>query len=342
MNTFCKGYFIIFLISLLLTACGSVAKSAPTPDADAAVTQAPTIQIFTPTFVNTPTAVVASPTALPVVSNENTEQVLAQFIQENGGCVLPCLLGLSPVYSDRISVEMFAQYFQRHSRKSNNQINDFDLYGHFNNDYGGGARVIFWKDRVRVDVNIGASFVGNDIKYIAFSTGVYEHVGEFTNEAAAILSDHPDYDELLGHFSLPRILRDYGSPAEIWIMPFPEDELHRSTYATGGYPFDFVLIYPDKGFAVEYMARVKDEGDGYLTACPNTAYMNISSWNPKGNPQFSEIATYFSRTDSLSASNFAGFKQIQEVTSLGVKDFHELYSDPNYHVCVKTPRNLWP
>jgi hypothetical protein len=337
----CKVYSTNFLISLLMAACSSVIMPSSTPDLNIAITQASTTHIVTSSFASTPTTIPASPTALPSISIPGPKQTLAQFVQENGGCVLPCLLGLSPMHSDRTSVERFTQYFQSHSQKSIDQIDSINIDGHYNSDYGG-ARIAFWKNRIRVDVSIGVSFMNDDIKYIAFSTGVYEHVGEFANEAAAILSNHPDYDELLGHFSLPRILQDYGRPTEIWVMPFPEDELRRTTYATGGYPFDFLLIYPDKGFAVEYMAWVKDEDDGYLTACPDSAYMQIASWNPERNPQFSEIATYFEGTHSLSVSNFTGFKQIQEVTLLSPEDFYELYKNPGYSECVKTPRDLWP
>jgi hypothetical protein len=228
-----------------------------------------------------------------------------------------------------------------HSKESKDQLDNIKIDGQYDQD-SGSAWLVFWNNRVRVDVILGASIIKNEIEYISLSTGVYEHIAENVDERALILSSHSDYNELLGQFSLPRILIDYGPPTEIWVMAFPEDELGRSSYTTGSYPFDFVLIYPEQGFAVEYMARVKDESDGYLTGCPKTAYMKVASWNPDKNPKFAEIATYFEGTDSLSSSNFFDFKQIQEVTSLNVGDFYEQYKNPNFGECVKTPKHLWP
>jgi hypothetical protein len=226
-----------------------------------------------------------------------------------------------------------------YSQESNDQFDGITIGTYQSKDYAG-VGMNFWKNRIRVDVGIDILFTGKDILYIALSTGAYKHTGEFINETAEILSSHPDYDELLGQFSLSSILLAYGKPDAIWIRPFPEDELHRSTYATGSYPFDFVLIY--KGFAVEYMARVVLTSDGYLMGCPNTSYMSISSWNPSREVDFAEIASYFSGTDSLTASNYPEFKPIQGVTSLQVEDFYENYKNSVYSECVKTPRDLWP
>jgi hypothetical protein len=250
-------------------------------------------------------------------------------------------LGLSPVHSSRASVQQFSQYFQDHSQSSDDQTNGIDIDGYYNNNFGG-AWLVFWKNRVRVDVVISASFLRDAIHYIALSTGVYKHTGEYANESAEILSSHPDYDELLGQFSLPNILRDYGQPDEIWVKPFPENDNLPYTYRTGSAPFDFLLIYSDDGFAVEYMAWVIVTDDGYLMGCPNTAYMKIASWKPDRKVDFAEMASYFSGTHSLSASNYFEFKPIQEVTLLQVEDFYENYKNPDFSECVKTPRSLWP
>ncbi|MBC7876062.1 MAG: hypothetical protein H7Y59_02735 [Anaerolineales bacterium] len=37
-----------------------------------------------------------SPTTLPMVSSTNGKQILTEFLQSNGECQLPCLLGLTP------------------------------------------------------------------------------------------------------------------------------------------------------------------------------------------------------------------------------------------------------
>lgn len=339
MNTCLMSISLLFIV----VACSSNNVLSQTPTVEIAETSITPIRSTTsaPTSTGILLAVIPSPTSLPDFNLDTARQVLAKFVQENGGCRLPCLLGLSPIDSNRSSVELLSQYFQAHSQRSDDQLNSLSIYSHYNADYGG-VKLVFWKNRVRVDIGIGVSFINDNIDYIGLSTGVYKHTGEGANESAEILSRHPNYDELLGHFSLSNILIDYGKPNEIWVRPFPEDELHRSTYVTGSYPFDFVLIYPDRGFAIEYIARVKDEGDGYLTGCPSTAYMKIASWNPERRFQFAEIAKYFEGTDSLSVSNFTDFKQLQDVTSIKVQDFYNQYKDSTFSECVKTLRDLWP
>jgi hypothetical protein len=227
-----------------------------------------------------------------------------------------------------------------HSQESNNQLDNLNIYSHSTND-GGGVRLVFWKNRIRVDVGVGVSFKENDIEYISLSTGVYEHIGELGNGSAKILSSNPYFDELLGHFSISHIFLEYGKPTEIWVYPFPE-YLPDHPYSTSSYPFDFVLLYPDRGFAVEYIARVK-ESDGFLVGCPDTAYMEIASWNPTWEFGFAEISDFFEgSTDSINVSNSIYFRQIQDVTSMSVDDFYESYKNQSASECVKTPKDLWP
>lgn len=331
----------ILIISILLACTPNYALSPTIESVDTQVVSTSATPPVLPVSLETSTVMVPSLTPLPTFNQDNARQILTQFVQENGGCKLPCILGIDPANSDLTSIGMFTEYFQIHSQDSDDQMNGLYIDSYRIDGYAG-VGLAFWKNRVRVDVSIDIFSANDVIDYVSLSTGVYKHSGEGASENAEILSSHPDYQELLEQFSLSRIFLEYGSPKEIWVKPFPEDELHRSTYATGSYPFDFVIIYPDKGFAVEYMTRVKDENDGYLTGCPDTAYMKISSWNPERNPQFAEIATYFDGIDSLDASNYSEFKQIQDVTALSVGDFYELYKDLDYSECVKTPRDLWP
>ncbi|MEW5827944.1 MAG: hypothetical protein AB1846_03570, partial [Chloroflexota bacterium] len=277
--------------------------------------------------------------------------VLAQFVQQNGGCDLPCILGLSPVTSNGASIVAFSRYFQEHSTPIENLVVERDLYENIVGERveiysdgpqlnGGGANLTFWKDRTRVQITIGAYYLDNIIDHIEFSASVYVHSFEGTQEKVAIPPSHPDFDELVGQFSLSKILLKYGKPSEIWILPHPE-YLPDHPYTNSAYPFDFVLIYPNNGFAIEYIARVTERGD-YLVGCPNTSYIYLASWNPEKKKSFENMATYFRGTDSLGPSNHSSFQPIQDVTSVSVDDFYEHYKNPNFTECVETPRKLWP
>lgn len=333
-----KVKVLLLLIFTLLSGC-AWGLNPPTPVPGIDPTE--TIKPFTspvPTITGVPTlslTVAPDMTHLPALSQADAKEVLALFVKNNGGCKLPCLMGLMPGENYQ-SVRAFGAYFNKYSVGTEDQIDSIEISGSFDN-ISGGAWLTFWENRIRVDVNLNAHiFPGKEqIEYIHLLGGVYKHF----DDRAQLLRQDPYYDSLLGIFSLSNILTEYGEPTEIWIMPFPLDLGY--SYQSGAYPFDFVLLYKNKGFAIEYTALVKEETE-YLTGCPDVDYMQISTWNPEKNKNFTDIAQYFSGTDSLDETNAAYFKPLQDATSFTVKEFYAIYKISGTNQCIKTPKKLWP
>jgi hypothetical protein len=278
--------------------------------------------------------------SLPILSQDNAKEVLTLFVKNNGGCKLPCLMGLTPGENDK-AVYAFGTYFQKHSQTSKNQINGIDIVGHLDEN-SGGTLLVFWENRIRVQIGIGAALVDGSgkIDHMNMTGSVYQHHDDIHgNEIATLLYQHPYFENILGSFSLANILAVYGEPSEIWIMPFPLDNGY--SYDSSKYPFDFVLLYQNKGFAIEYITRVIEE-DGYLTGCPDVDYVQLSTWNPDEDKNFDDVAQYFSGTDSLSGANADFFKPLQEVTALSVKDFYKYFIVPGNDRSIRTPKNKWP
>jgi hypothetical protein len=142
--------YIVCLCALwLMTGC--ITGSLPSPNGiNVTATEfvTPTKKpFFTPTNIPTtavPAIVVLSPTSLPLIATDTAKEVLSQFIRENGGCKLPCLMGLSPINSNRTAVEAFSRYFQANSQRMNDELDSLEIFSHYN-DNSGGAILVFWK-----------------------------------------------------------------------------------------------------------------------------------------------------------------------------------------------------
>jgi hypothetical protein len=289
---------------------------------------------------NTPSPITEiQPTQLPQFLPNNGKETLSHFVMSNGGCKLPCIMGLTPGEGYK-SVEEFGNYFILNAQQSNNQIDGLDLFGQIDTNSGGGL-VAFWDNHIRVQIGVGAHVVkeNGEIDYVTLSASVYEHfVDKNGIPFAKSLQSHPYFDKLLSTFSLANILEEYGEPTEILIYPFPE-ELGYS-YNSSAYPFVFVLVYKNAGFAIEYISLVKEEGE-YLIGCPDVDNIKISSWVSQTKPIFGEISRYFSGMEGLSQSTASFFKPLNSVTSLTVIDFYNIYRVHNENNCIQTSKQLW-
>jgi hypothetical protein len=328
---------LLIIILALLTGCSGSAN----PSSDPTKANSPT-SLSSPvvTEISPPNLTVAPEvTSLPPLLPNNTKEILSLFVRNNGGCNLPCLMGLTPGENYN-SVESFGTYFINNTQQSDDQLNNIEVVGYLDN-IGGGTLLVFWENRIRVQIGVGAYPTPEKerIEHVALSASVYEHFQDNNGrESARLLHQHSYYDNLLKGFSLPAVLTEYGEPTEIWIFPFPEDPGY--SYNSSAYPFVFVLLYKDKGFAIEYIALVKEENKN-LVGCPNVDYVQISTWDPKIKKNLSDIAQYFSGTDSLSRANIAAFKPLQDATSITVEEFHKIYQVGNANSCIQTPKQLW-
>jgi hypothetical protein len=275
-----------------------------------------------------------SPTNLPPVSTENRKAVLTSFVQENGSCQLPCILGLTPGISDSAAVTAFMGYFQTNSSGSDDQTNNVNIDTFTHEDWKG-TNFYFFENKVNVWISVEAKINQDRVERLVL---LGQAMQMFDGGAKKLFGD-PYYDELLVNFSLSNVLEEYGQPEQIIIRPFPDDEGYPSPPAQ--YTFDFVLFYPKKGFVAEYVAVRAAEGSDFV-GCPNKSYIaQISSWNPERSVSITEAVQYFSNLDGISEGNISEYKQLQDVTSLSLTDFYNVFRMSNSSDCVKTRKELW-
>jgi hypothetical protein len=293
------------------------------------LTKKPTQIIVTETSTPAPT-----PTNFPSMSNETRKDVLMSLVQNNGGCQLPCILGITPGISDSSAMNAFMNYFQANSYTSNDQINNVNV-DTFRYDDWSGTNLYFFENRVNVWISVEAKIIDKQVRrLVLFGQGM-----QMIDGGAKKLYGDPYYDKLMAKFSLSNILEEYGQPDQILIRPFPNDEGHPSPPAQ--YTFDFVLFYPKQGFVAEYVS-IRAEEENSFVGCPTKSYFtHISSWNPEKSISITEAIEYFSNLDGISEDNISEYKQIQDVTSLGLTDFYNMFRTPNSNGCVKTSKELW-
>lgn len=275
-----------------------------------------------------------SPTNLPPMSTENRKAVLTSFVQENGGCQLPCILGLTPGISSQLAVNSFVRYFQINSREAEDQINNISIYAFADKEWSG-ADLRFFENRVNVSVSMASQITDGKVERIMFGGQAMQ----LMDVGAKKLFGDLYYEDLLKSFSLSTILEVYGRPGQIIIRPFPDDLGHPSPPAQ--YTFDVVLFYPKQGFVAEYISVRAEDGDNFI-GCPTKSYTTrIASWNPAESMSLTEAIKYFSNLDGISETNIREYKQLQDVTSLSLAEFYNVFRMSNTSDCIKTPKELW-
>jgi hypothetical protein len=275
-----------------------------------------------------------TPTNLPSLSTETRKDVLTSFVRENGGCQLPCILGLTPGISTQPEVSTFMSYFQINSHEAESQLNDLSIDTFADKDWSG-AYLSFFENRINVSVSLASQITEGKVERVL----LFGQAMQLMDVGAKKLYGDPYYDDLLKSFSLSTILEVYGQPDQVIIRPFPDDLGHPSPPAQ--YTFGFVLFYPKQGFVVEYIS-VREEEENNFVGCPTKSYITqISSWDTNESLSISEAIKYFSNLDGISAGNISEYKQLQDATPLSLADFYNIFRRSNSTECINTSKALW-
>jgi len=251
------------------------------------------------------------------------------------------VMGLTPGNSDRTVVNSFIGYFQVHAHETDDRLDNVNVSSYLQNDEGG-IGLMFYQNNVNVQIEIDYLMNGNIVKNIILD-GEAKYIStaqDGVGITAKKLFGNLYYNELLRSFSLSQILNTFGNPEKVIILPFP-DYPHRPS-PPAQYPFNFVLFYPDLGFTIEYIAQRQEHNGDYI-GCPTQSYaVNISAWDPSYSLTLAEAVKYFSNTDGINSENWVTYKPIQNITTLDIIHFADIFKDPTSQECVATKKDAWP
>jgi|GEM_PF-6188781 len=326
-----KTLFTFIVLVSLFVGCNSSSETEtilPTSE--------PPTSIALPSVPNT--SLPPTPTSLPLISDDSPKIALSVYVQQNGGCRLPCLLGLSPGLSDRSAVDAFVNYFERNAIETENRIDSVDIYTYTSNERGG-VRIIFWEQYTSLYIGLGYMLEDNQIKIISFFAQALLYKDDEDNSAEKSFGN-PYFSKLLSDFTLQKILTTYGEPSQILIRPYPNIPGYPSPPAQ--YIFNFALYYPELGFLIDYIV-IREEQSEYYMGCPTQPYLlELVSWDPDDLLSVNEVAFYITNGEGMSAEYVGGFRPIEEVTSISITEFYSEFSNPDSKECVQSLKALWP
>jgi len=325
------AFFLIFLISFSLSACASpseiteILSTATKSETSSSVPQRTPIVLSTATPESaTPPPLVATP--ILMLSKSDAYERMANLLQDNAGCQLPCWWGLIPGKSPPQDMQSKLIPF--------NSIATANFLG----PTSGAIYLTYQKNDLDIDINL--SYRPNAeqtiIEMIKISTQALRNVG---NKTWVEFYGTSEYDELLGVYSIQDILSKYGIPTQILVRadiveinytPSPADDVSPET-------FEITLLYPNQGIFVRYNARGERVGDN-IRGCPTEAFVELWLLSPDSNMVYQDI---LSSNDETWEGNWTYSKSLEEATQLTQEKFYQAFRNST-DSCVETPLNIWP
>jgi hypothetical protein len=307
-----------FLVIALTTACTQSSSSTEIPQPISTPTPTGALT-FTSTF--TPTATPTNtPITIPTLPEEQARDQLLDLLADNGGCRLPCLLGITPgktTYTEARAILL--------------PFSGISILTYLNDNSGDSVWLTYDEGDLRTFIQLSYLYANDGIiSGIAFKTGEYKE----TVDNRSPIYDSKIFGERLHPYMLSGILSEFGKPASVVIHTYGKQ-------ITGSGGFEIILLYPDQGILVHYTTQMETVGTN-ARGCPANAQVEVELY-PSGD------ADAF--TKSLSETDWAAFvqtepindlhwKPIDKATSMSVEQFYETFRQPT-DKCIETPLEGW-
>jgi hypothetical protein len=305
----------------------SVTARAVTPTAP------PTTSPRTPTWTVAPADRLTPQTPRPSLAAGEAKALIFDLLENNGGCQLPCLWGITPGKTGIPSLNDFiAQFGNVTSPNVYIRADDFGELGGFSLSYR----------ENNVHIGIGFSYYKNGentrLDILTMNGSALYELGKdpdwLSPEVSPLYGD-ASFNQAFEYYLLPQILSNYGQPNQVLLAAFPDDP-DRSDITW--HPFSLVLLYPEEGIFVEYVSPQETAGDNFV-GCPSKSHLSLAVWSPEsGLPLKYVIQKAGSEINELNV-NF--FRPVEEATSLTLNDFYHKFKEPENMDCLETPMKLW-
>lgn len=312
------GVFIFVLSACIPSQIETGGVPVRTPSAT--LMPAPPLPEKTEFVVGTPTLLpTSSPTFTPVptLPAEEAYNLLANWLQNNNNCQLPCWGELIPGESS--SLEAYSKL------TAFSNIADIGVFY----PTGGVVLITYPRDDLKIRINVGLHSKADrrTIQVVWISTYALRELetGGYEEVYAA-----PAYNELLKAYTLNSILSKYGTPTEVLVRA--------DIYTTGTQEtFSITLLYPQMGIFVRYNMLAERLGDK-IRGCPSHSFVELWLLSPEDASNYQDILL---SKDIHWEGNWPYTTPIQEAASMSIEDFYQIYKEPTDR-CLETPLNIWP
>lgn len=249
-----------------------------------------------------------------VPSPRQEENALVKRLTSNSGCELPCWWGIVPGKTTSQSAQrLFLQLGKSVAHREDPNLGTtytaslFGRHSPYPFDYVVEHR---WYDH-------------NGIVYLFGVTGY-----------SLNWSPPQHFTQDWQRYSLHEALTRYGQPSHVL--------LH---YWNFGWQYSIGLVYEDKGFVIQYVGLIIDEGkessEKPVIFCPTqNRPTSISIWmtDPTGEYPITQAFAEFGYgyPDPM---EFYVISSLEEVSGISMKTFYETFLNPDASVCLTVPRN---
>jgi hypothetical protein len=264
-------------------------------------------QTYTPT--STWTSEPSTPTLGPTLTGNDTEKLVLDLLENNGGCNLPCWWGFTP---GKTTWEPARNFFLSHG---------MHVISYLEGAYNTGFEVD--KDNFGIYVSF---FIENDvIKVISAGSQSY------SSPYDAIFGD-PFFLKAMNRYLLPKMLATLGKPDQVMIFVLPDKSTEAPDYF-------FLLYYPRSGILLQY-AGLSDKRGSELRLCPGKAFIDMWLWSPNDSLTLQDAFSY-AGTVSKEDRKFIldRFMSWEAATKMTIDDFVTTFKVQN--ACFDTPATLW-
>ncbi len=302
---------------------------------DEPIVVTPTVSVIgkTPKPSLTPTDIFYTPTVsltlTPTPSPKEIRQVFLDVLNDNGGCRLPCVWGLTPGETTLDKRQTILAKIGKVSIPGfRTGVVDYDDEQHWG-DWG--IRNFFINGQNNTDITVSLLYFddANVVEQIQLNAA--------TSSNFEVVFGDSYYQYLLKYYSLSQILSNYGHPSSVLLAAWHYDPFLKADYEV----FSLVVVYSDLGFLIEYISPSELIGD-YIRGCPMEAKLNLWSWDPNNNLSLAEIVTRKRVDEGFTSRSMGYFKPVEEATSMTLDEFYQVFKDPNNVQCLETPGDLWP
>jgi hypothetical protein len=267
-----------------------------------------TASTLTPTTSPTELIVVPPLIVPPTLPPGNSQKQVAQLLDNNNGCKLPCWWGIVP-----------GRTVWRDAKSFLSDLDSVFLEGEvISETLGGQTQEIF--------VKVPAPNNPFDIKYIfqdyTIRNGLVEQIEIYSYSFAP-------------RYSMVEVIDFYNKPDEILLSTIQTGEVYEGKMS---WPFSLYLFYPSKGFLMEYGPSHLSYNDEYINACfqeSDASYIYL--WSPRSAMTFREAVERF-----LDTKNMPYPLPLNEAANTDVDTFNQSFKDSGGATCVQTPRKIWP
>jgi hypothetical protein len=270
--------------------------------------------LFSPTPSISPTS---TQLIIPTLPMEEARLKLLDLLSKNGDCHLPCIWGITPgnsTYEDAQRVLI--------------PLSSTSSWAVFNPGIGG-IDLNFLTGDIKISPSISfITYPDNDIvSSIGFRAGAFKEVSDPNNPGFVFNSTL--FGKTLAFYMVPHILSEYGEPSSVLLRtnPGPNERGEMGL-------FNFILMYPDQGFLIQYTTIMRMSGANVL-GCPVNAHVTLNLY-PSGHAD-----AFYELIGPGWNDVLVPYKQLEEVTSMSLDQFYQTFQKPTDQ-CIVTASTNWP